>query len=438
MSATILELPHQTALRTSVGHIIRTGEGFYRQLEHLYAEGRLPAGTVIVDASKARYQREFIRSLRESASDIILDTKVAELSEIGKFRGAAKGAPWALTEEDRPLVPADFEVGSNADLYGKIARHAVELGVTAVMAPTHFLCAGADDPWLTVDRAAVPRLRMALDREGGSAIAIDYPLIVPHIRLLDAAHRLQLLDAFQGLPIDNLMVRLSGFGADAGPLTTKRTLIALEDLHRLGYPVVLDHVGGLVGLSALAYGVVSGIAHGIGEHDRFDAREWHKPPKERDPEAPFGRAIYIPLPGFDKSFRKADLQAIAAASGGRRLVACQDRQCCAHGLNSMLDNPRAHIAQQKRRAIAALQQVPDARRVGHFLDGEMRGAERKAGDLARLNTGDDKLNKALAEGRKRIDSMARMYETLAERERPVLRPMRMRNAHGGASGQRFL
>lgn len=398
----------------------------------------MPASAVIVDASKARHQREFIRSLRDGAADIILDTKAAELSEIGKFRGMARGAPWALSEEDRPLAPADFEAGSNTDLYGKIARHAVELGVTAVMAPTHFLRHGADDPWLSMDRTAVHLLRMALDREGGAAIAIDYPLIAPHTRLLDAGHRLRLLEALQGLPIDNLMVRLSGFGADAGPLTIKRTLIALEELHRLGYPVVLDHVGGLVGLSAVAYGVASGIAHGIGEHDRFDAREWHKPPKERGPEARFGRATYIPLPGFDKSFRKADLQAIAAVTGGRRLVACQDRQCCAHGLSSMLENPRAHIAQQKHRAVAALQQVPDARRIGHFLDGEMRETERKAGDLARLNTGDYKLNMALAEGRKRIDSMARMYETLAERDRPVLRPMRRRNAHGGVSEQGFL
>jgi hypothetical protein len=242
----------------------------------------------------------------------------------------------------------------------------------------------------------------------------------------------------QSQPIDNLIIRLSGFGADAGPLTIKRTLIALEDLHRLGYPVVLDHVGGLVGLSALAYGVASGIAHGIGEHDRFDAREWHKPWKERDPETPFARSTYIPLPGFDKSFRKEDLQAIAATPGGRRLVACQDRSCCAHGLTSMLENPRAHIAQQKRRAIDELGQVPDARRIGHFLDHEMRSAERKAGDLARLNTGVDKLNKALAEGRKRIDSMARMYETLAERERPEVLPMRRRHARGTASGQRSL
>jgi hypothetical protein len=433
MSATVHELPSHVALRRPLGHAIRTGESSYRQLEHLYAEGRLPSETVIVDASKTRFKREFIRSLREHGSDIILDTKVAELSELGKFKGAAKGARWA-PEENRPLLISDFEPGSKIDLYGKIARHAVDLGVTAVMAPAHFLRTGANEPWLEVDRAAVLSLRTQLDREAGAAIAIDYPLILPHTRLLDPAHRLELIGTLTDLPIDNLTVRLSGFGADSGPLAVSRVLVALGDFHRLGYPIVLDHVGGLVGLSALAFGVASDIAHGIGEHDRFDARDWHKPPKDRDSESTFGRSTYIPLPGFDKSFRKADLQAIAAAAGGRRLVSCQDPTCCAHGLKSMLDNPRAHIAHQKRRAVGALYQVPDSRRIGHFLDVEMREAERKAGDLVRLNLEDDKLKTTLIAGRKRIDSMARMYELLAERDRPIARPIRRRNIGVAVSG----
>jgi len=434
MSATIIELPFQAALRTPIGHVIRTGETSFRQLEHLHAQGRLPASSIIVDASKARFQREFIRSLRESVCDVILDTKAAELSEVGKFRGAAKSAPWSITDSDRPLNLSDFEIGSNSDLYGKIARHAVELGVTAVMAPTHFLRDGANDPWSRVDRIAAPMLRAALDREGGSAIAIDYPLITPHTLLLDADQRRLLNDVLRDQPIDNLIVRLSGFGADAGPLAVKRTLIALEELRRFDFPVILDHVGGLVGLSALAFGAVSAVAYGIGEHDRFDAREWHKPPKDRDPDAPFGRSAYIPVPGFDKSFRKADFKAIVDSPGGRRLLACNDPNCCPRGFD-FVDNPRAHIARQKHQDVDDLSKVPDARRAQHFLERQMRTAERKAGDLARVNTGREELNKSLAAGRKRIDSMARMYETLADRERASIRPIQRRGRSFGAAGQ---
>ena len=432
MSATIVHFGPR--LHTPIGHVIRTGEMSYRQYEHLHAEGNLPAKHVIVDASKARFQKEFIRALRDGGADVILDTKAAELSEPGRFRGVAKRAPWAATEEDRPLKPEDFRPSANINLFGQIARMAVELGVAAVMAPTHFLRNGADDPWLPIDRAGVMRLRLALDREGGTAIAIDYPLILPHTRLQDGADRAKFMQALEGLPVDNLILRLSGFGSNAMPLTVKRTLIAIETLHGLGYPVLLDHVRGLVGLSALAFGIVSGIAHGIGERERFSARDWHKQPKEREEGASFGRPIYVPLPGLDKAFRAQDLKAIASATGGRRLVACPDRGCCPHGLESMLQNPRAHIARQQFAMIDHLGSVPDTRRIGHFIDVDLRGAERTARDLARLNTGNEKLNRALVEGRNRIDRMARMYETLAERERGTPVPMRQRNSSGAASG----
>ena len=434
MSATIIPLGPR--LHTPIGHAIRTGELAYRQYEHLHAEERLPAKHVIVDASRARFQKEFIRALRDSEADIILDTKAAELSEVGRFRGMAKGAPWAATEEDRPLKPEDFQLNASAniDIFDQMARMAVELEVTAVMAPTHFLRNGADDPWLAIDRTGVTHLRSALDREGGSAIAIDYPLILPHTRLQDRTERARLIQELEGLPFDNLVLRLSGFGSNAMPLTVKRTLIAIKALQDLGYPVLLDHVGGLVGLSALAFGITSGIAHGIGERDRFNARDWHKLPKEREDGAPFGRSVYVPLPGLDKAFRAKDLEAIASATGGRRLIACPDRECCPRGLESMLQNPRAHIARQQFAMIDRLGSVPDTRRIAHFLDIDLRGAERTARDLARLNTGDEKLNGALVKARKRIDRMARMYETLAERERGTPLPMRRRNSSGVASG----
>ena len=194
--------------------------------------------------------------------------------------------------------------------------------------------------------------------------------------------------------------------------------------------MLLDYVGGLVGLGALAFGVVSGIAHGIGERDRFDARSWNNPPRRPTAEKPFGRAIYIPLPGLDKSFRKKEFRAIAAAARGRRLVVCGDRDCCPRGLTSMLDNHRAHIARQKFRAIEALFAVPDARRVDHFINVELRSAERLARDLVHLNIDDNGLSKSLSNWRKRIDSMTRMFETLSGRTRPSPPPLERRQGPG--------
>ena len=270
-------------------------------------------------------------------------------------------------------------------------------------------------------------LRAALDREAGRHVAIDYPLILPHTRLLDERYLPRILTALRGLPVDNLVVRLSGFGADAGPLTIKRTLGAMQVL---GYPILLDYVGGLVGLGALAFGIVSGIAHGIGERDRFDARSWHRPQQQPTADRSFGRPIHIPLPGLDKSFRKRDFRAITSTARGRRLVACGDRECCPRGLTSMLENHRSHIARQKFRAIDALYAVPDARRVYHFINMELRGAERLARDLVHINVDDGRLNKALSDWRKRIDSMTRMFETLSERTRPSPPPLKRRQGPG--------
>ena len=98
----------------------------------------------------------------------------------------------------------------------------------------------------------------------------------------------------------------------------------------------------------------------------------------------------------------------------RSLRACDDRDCCPRGLTSTLENHRSHIAREKFRAIDALFEVPDTRRIDHFISGELRAAERPA----RLDIDDGRLNKALSHWRKRIDSMTGMFETLSEGIRP--------------------
>ena len=61
---------------------------------------------------------------------------------------------------------------------------------------------------------------------------------------------------------------------------------------------------------------------------------------------------------------------------------------------------------------------------------ELRGAERLARDLVHLNVDDGRLNKALSDWRKRIDSMTRMFETLSERPRPSPPPLKRRQGPG--------
>ena len=82
------------------------------------------------------------------------------------------------------------------------------------------------------------------------------------------------------------------------------------------------------------------------------------------------------------------------------------------------------------RAVDALYAVPDARRVYHFINVELRGSERLARDLVHLNVDDGRLNKALSDWRKRTDSMTRMFETLSERTRPSPPPRKRRQGPG--------
>ena len=93
------------------------------------------------------------------------------------------------------------------------------------------------------------------------------------------------------------------------------------------------------------------------------------------------------------------------------------------------------FAWQKIRAIDTLFAVPDARRIDHFMNVELRSAERLARDLVHLNIEDHSLNKTLSDWRKRIDSMTRMFETLSEQERPSLPSLKI--ASGPLEHQRI-
>lgn len=410
MSAQILPLSTVRAPAQPVADFLRIGETGHRLLGDLHAEGRLPARRIVVDASRFRYQKELVDAFRADGAEIVLDTKAAELAAPAKFGGVPRDAPWSASAEGKPLGPEHFHKRAPSDVIGQIARFAVEQRVHAVLAPGHFLREGIKSKWFAVDREACLALRAALDREGGGEIAIDYALV---LAFNDNEIRGEIVAGLQDLPFDNLWVRASGFGSDAAPATTRRFITALWGLHNLGRPIVADYLGGTVGLASVAFGAVCGLAHGLGERERFDARSWHQPPPVRRDEGG-GPVTRIPVSGLGRSFTIAELRQLAGARGGTRLVVCGDRACCPNGLDNMIQNPRRHAAYQRFRQIRDLERTPDLKRVRHFLDGEMTRIDRAARQVKRLNIGEERMTKMLAEHSSRMERLRETLEHLHE------------------------
>lgn len=441
--ATILPFPGASpATATELAFFVRIGEA-HNKLADLQAGGRLPASRVVIDASRFRHQRDLIAAFREGGSEIVLDTEVAELAALGRFQGHSRNAPWALGAE--LLGPDHFKSGAPSDVIGEIARFAVEKAVDAVLAPAHYLADPAYSDWLRVDRESCLALRKALDQEGGTHIRIDYPLIVRNSDLCDPMARGRYMESLSDLPVENAWVRSSGMGPQAGPLSVRRFISATSALHNLGKPLIADHIGGLVGEALLAFGAVSGVAHGIGERERFDASTWAKLPPERTEDEPFGRAKRVQIPGLCKSLTIKELDLLEAARGGRRLLGCGDRRCCPHGLPDMRDDPRRHAAYQGFESLRRLQAVPDLLREHHFMNGAMSVAERTARQVKMLKPPPDKakelgvdaqgLMKRLAEHSARTERFRAALEKVQElrgaespRARPIQRVRPTKNA----------
>jgi hypothetical protein len=413
MSATILPLPGFRAPLQPIAHFIRIGHAGLK-FDDLLARGRFPVVRVVVEASTLRFQKNLLNSLKANGVEIVLDTNVAELSEIGKFDGWAKTAPWGQIGDGGPLCPEHFRGTHPSDLIGMIARTAVEFGVNAVLAGGHFLRLGSSDGWFGVDRDACQRLRRSLDQEGGGHIAIDYSLVLGYGHLRDEAVRGYFVSKLQDLPFENLWLRVSGFGADATAAGTKRYLTSVSNIHNVGKPIVADSLGGLVGLASLAFGAVSGISHGVGENERLDAAGWNKPKKERDEKGGGGRTTRVGIFGLGKSLTKDELQAIARTPTGHRLVACSDRNCCPHGISDMIKNWRAHNLHQMTERTKRLEAVPDQRRARHFLDNDLADTARIAHQIASLNLPDEGLSERLSKHSHRVDNMRAAMSDLHE------------------------
>lgn len=404
-----------------VAQFVRIGASGHRHMEQLLEAGRLPERRFIVDAGAFARQKDLIDALRNDGRELTLDTNVAELSVIGRYQGVAKGAPWAkpdgvLTEQDFRADADNFRGVNDLNLVGKIARFVVENGITRVLAPTHLL-AGYTDRWLGLNISACETLRRALDVAGGKDVEIAYPLMITNATLNDATERKALIRALATAPINCVWMRISGFGANATAPGLRKYISAVRDFHSLEKPVVADGVGGLAALAIVAFGAASGVSHGVAEKERFDTSTWHQPPKPRDQDERRGGNNYVVLmPGIDRLIKPAQAEALISAPGGRRILSCDNRDCCPHGFEDMIKDPKGHYLRERARQYSSLSAVPEPLRAQHFLDNDLAKADRTARRLVNLKLEDEKLVGLLSDNAKRLDRMRQVLDNLCETE----------------------
>nr|WP_306264948.1 hypothetical protein [Pararhizobium sp. IMCC3301] len=413
----VIEFPKQTSVFQNIAQYVRLGELSYRKVADLAAARVIQSRRFVVDASKIAYQKDIIQMLQGLETEIVLDPRTIELSSRRKCKGLASTAPWAPLERGSPLTPDIFRAKHPTDIYGAIARCAVQNGVSAVLSPTHFLADPGFDGWYEIDRQGCHLLRKALDDEGGKAIVIDYLIAARLADFNDEAFQAKIMPVLADLPYENLWVRSSMSSPDTGPTNAQRLVRTLARWHNMGRPIVMDYMGGLTGEALLAMNVVSGIAHGFGEQSTFTTSKWTNSPEERDKDKRGGRATRIGLTSLGRTVTTAELEVLLSAHGAKSALLPNDRSILPNGVDDLRNDPRRFNVCDAQRRIAAISGVPTVNRPDHFADKRMREVVATAKKAAKLNpkpelAADKKVD--LGQLRARLVRQSNMTEKLRE------------------------
>jgi hypothetical protein len=365
----------------------------------LIAAGNAGFNGVVFDPTHLRRHRELREQVLQHRLDAILDPKTQQSATAGGFSEELGRLPWGV---GRPHARRDFEDAAGLRLVAALGDFAIQHGFTQVLSPTHLL-RGADDPWLDLDIETARRLRGYLDRKARASIPIIYVLMIPYALLRDPDERERIIAKLRGVPISALWLRVDGFGAHSTPTGVRNYLEAAPDLHELDVPVVGDHVGGLAGLSLLAFGAVGGISHGVTFGERCDAAPWKKP-RSGEGFAPQPR-VYIPPLDLMVSAAEGQILLGTSSARARAQLGCRDTDCCARGIMDMIENPSRHFLIQRMKEVSGLSQVPETLRARRFLEQHVRPVTDRALAVAGIDWRNEAIAKKVRAHRKRLDAL---------------------------------
>lgn len=387
-----------------LGLYLRPGRNDHGEVLNLIAAGDAGCFGAVFDPTFSDRHAVLREQIAAHRLDAILDPKTQPAATPGGYTPALGSLPWG---RGRPHVVTDFQGLAGRRLIAELGDFVLANGFTQVMAPTHVL-RDAGDPWLEIDADATRRLRGYLDRSGGAQVPIIYSLAVSNAMFRASHQRRQLIDVLRTLPITELWLKVDGFGAAASPTAARTYIAAAAEFHALGIPVIADQVGGVVGLSLLAFGAVGGIAHGITLGERFDTSGWRRPAPEDS--AGFGPHRRVYVPAIDAMLKPKEARALIDISARTRsLFACNDSRCCPRGARDMVEKPGRHFLYQRIKEVTGLSQIPGRLRPQRFLDQHLRAATDRALTAATINWADEPMAAAMAkkmqDNRKRLDNL---------------------------------
>lgn len=413
----VVQMPPRTERRQrqEMGFFVRVGHNDHREMLNLLASGESGIFGLVISAQHAGRHAELIADARDRGFDVILDPKTQEMATPGAYSNSLAGLPWG--GEDFHRVP-DFQGAPGRALVERIVEFAIERQFTQLIGPTH-LIANPNDLWLRTDVAA-----MGLARDAIASARVQMPLIyslaVPISVLRNRTLRQALLPAVADVPCDAIWLKVENFGDDASGDKTVAYMEACRDFHAAGIPVVADHVGGLPGLAALAFGAVGGIAHGIAVHQSFQASGWRRPPKEDAGSfAPPAKRVYIRQ--LD-TFLKPDVarQLLQSSPRARGHFACNDQHCCPRGMHDMLANPGRHALYQRAREIEQIAAMPQSVRVQGYLDGMVRTVSDDVARAAGFASLPDDLRQKLGKKQTQVSSFRSAVTHVSEAPLPSI------------------
>jgi len=346
--------------------------GFYIRPEHrdqkvlldFFSSHGAPFSGVIFNPVHLHKQKELLEQVLDRKIDAILDPKTQELASIGRYNEKLGNLPWGLQRQHNY---DDYKGMLGQRIVKGLSDFAIEKKFTQIIAPTHYL-QNADSEWLDIDIRIFNQLQNQLAKTDDGEKSLIYSLTIPYAAFRDQGQRSKIINALRSTSADMLWLKIDGMGSDNTANATCSYLKAVADFHSLEIPIVADHMGGLPGLSLLAFGAVGGLAHGITLRERFSANDWNKPSnnKGRLPQ----RRVYVSE--LDMMLdAKAASKMFEALPRVRSMFGCKDKSCCPRGVKDMIEDPARHFLIQRSKQISSLSNIPEQLRPQEFLNKQL-------------------------------------------------------------------